>query len=208
MTIIEDRLPTLDQIELKQGCHRSFEAGACAMEAVAYLAGEPHSDHPKCASPVISAFMRDWNDSLDDEGRQKLKPYLPKLIGTVGTPEQEQIRGLMAADWFIHHHVPAWLQLAGLNDAADKIRALPVLDSWDAVESAVPALEEAKTAASAARSEARSAAESAAWSAAESAAWSAAWSAAAEAVKPVGVSLQQSAFELLDAMIAVGQEAA
>ena len=74
MTIIEDRLPILDTLELKQGVHRSFDAGACAMEAVAYLAGEPHSDHPICASPVISAFMREWNDSLDDEGRQKLKP--------------------------------------------------------------------------------------------------------------------------------------
>jgi hypothetical protein len=34
---------------LKQGSHTAREYGMCAMEAVAWLAGEPHSDTPTCA---------------------------------------------------------------------------------------------------------------------------------------------------------------
>lgn len=42
--VLEDRLPALAGISLQCGAHGSFEAGVCAMEMVAYLAGEPHSD--------------------------------------------------------------------------------------------------------------------------------------------------------------------
>ncbi len=38
----------------------------CIMEAVAFMAGEPWSDSPACASPVIAAFLRSWNDALSD----------------------------------------------------------------------------------------------------------------------------------------------
>ncbi len=61
MTLIDNRLSLLDEIQLGAGGHRNLEAGACAMELVSYLVGEPWSDHPKCASPVLSAFMRSWN---------------------------------------------------------------------------------------------------------------------------------------------------
>lgn len=36
----------LDSIEIREGGHRSFEEGVCAMELVAYMAGLPHSDKP------------------------------------------------------------------------------------------------------------------------------------------------------------------
>jgi hypothetical protein len=198
MTIIEERLARLDGLVLKSGGHTAPDNGlvdACVMEAVSYIAGEPWSDHPACTSKVITSFLVNWNDALDDEGRQKLKPYIPRVVGTAGTKKQERTRGLMAVDWFIHHHLPAWLQLAGLNDVADETRALPKLDSWKAVTAAQPTL-------------ARSAARSAAWAAAESAALSAAESAATEVLTPTALSLQESAFELLDRMIAVTAEAA
>lgn len=41
---------------LKHGSHKSFEDGACLMECVAFVAGEPHSDAPACASPVLTRF--------------------------------------------------------------------------------------------------------------------------------------------------------
>jgi hypothetical protein len=217
----------LEALTLDEGGHDWLGNGdispdqrMCVMEAVSWVAGEKWSDHPKCVSPAIGAFLRSWNDGLDADGRQKLKPYIERVLDTVGTPEQEQVRGLMAADWFIHHHLPAWLELAGIKDVADKIRALPTLDSWDAVEAATPELREAQQRASAARSAAWSAARSAAWSAAWSAARSAAWSAAesaarsaarsaaTEVFKPTTVSLQASAFDLLDRMIAVTGDAA
>ncbi len=42
---------------LAAGPHAGAEAGLCALEAVAYVAGEPHSDEPACASPSIAAFV-------------------------------------------------------------------------------------------------------------------------------------------------------
>lgn len=48
----------LDNLTLGTGNHSSIEAGVCVMEAVAYVAGEPWSDHPKCASKTASDFLR------------------------------------------------------------------------------------------------------------------------------------------------------
>ena len=61
--IIPERLALVTA--LRYGAHKKNDnANWCAMEAVAYIAGEPWSDSPQCASPVIAAFMRAWNDSL------------------------------------------------------------------------------------------------------------------------------------------------
>ena len=62
----------------------------CAMEAVAFVAGEPWSDHPQCASPVLGAFMRAWNDGLPDAERTALLlPLVPRLVGTRASAEIE-----------------------------------------------------------------------------------------------------------------------
>jgi hypothetical protein len=78
----------LDGIVLRAGGHESRESGVCAMEAVAWLAGEPHSDTPQCACPVIGAFMRSWNDAIPDDAHRTalLKPLLPLLVGSKSTP--------------------------------------------------------------------------------------------------------------------------
>ena len=81
MTIIEERLLGAGQARPRGRRAQPWEK-ACVMEAVAYVAGEEWSDHPECASTVISAFLRSWNDSLSDEDRQMLKPLIPKLVGT------------------------------------------------------------------------------------------------------------------------------
>jgi hypothetical protein len=84
----------LEGILLKSGAHSRREDGVCALEAVAWLAGEPHSDHPQCACPVIGAFLRSWNDSLPDEAVRTalLRPLLPLLIGTRSTRAVELTR--------------------------------------------------------------------------------------------------------------------
>ncbi|HWC30714.1 MAG TPA: hypothetical protein VG845_11600, partial [Dehalococcoidia bacterium] len=76
-----DRLAELKTVTLDAGGHKP-DGEFCVMEAVAYVAGEPWSDSPECASPVLGAFLRSWNDTLDDETRQLLKPYVPRLVGT------------------------------------------------------------------------------------------------------------------------------
>ena len=93
----------LETITLKSGSHATREEGVCAMEAVAWLAGEPHSDAPECASPVIAAFLRSWNDNLPtDEDRQRLlRPLLPLVIGTRADNATELWRPYMALDWLV-----------------------------------------------------------------------------------------------------------
>lgn len=120
-TVIEERLRKLETLSLKVGAH-SPDSTFCVMEAVAFVAGEPWSDHPECACPVISAFLRSWNDALqtDTDRDRLLKPLIPKLIGT-RNPKLEERRALMAADWLVRVNTPAWLRLAGLTVSAVKL---------------------------------------------------------------------------------------
>src|ERR1044072_7923842 len=61
-------------VRLSQGKHRDPDHGACVMELSSMLAGEPFSDRPRCVDPVIAAFLRTYNDGLDDRRRQDLYP--------------------------------------------------------------------------------------------------------------------------------------
>src|SRR5262245_54913746 len=91
----------LESLVLLRGSHdgrmKDGKPTVCAMEAVAWLAGEGHTDHPVCVSPVLGAYVRRLNDVLDERGRQRLKPYLPRLIGTAGDDAADRRRGWMAA---------------------------------------------------------------------------------------------------------------
>jgi hypothetical protein len=83
-----------------RGKHDSREQGMCLLEAVAYLAGEPHTDRPACADPVITRLGHFVNDSASDSQRQELLGDLPwRIIGTKSTPQVECKRSFMAADW-------------------------------------------------------------------------------------------------------------
>ncbi len=121
----------LDGIELKKGNHYERGQGVCVMEAVAWVAGEPHSDHPQCACPVITSFMIKWNDRLlsDAERNRLLKPLVPLLVGTRSTREIEQRRLEMIRDFVARDAAPAALSLAGLDAAAEMLRANPTFEN-------------------------------------------------------------------------------
>lgn len=68
--------------ELTIGHHDDPSEGRCAMEWVSYLAGERHTDSPTCVSPFLRQFGMCLNDSLPNVPRQKLRPYLARMIGT------------------------------------------------------------------------------------------------------------------------------
>jgi len=198
----------MDGITLSVGTHDSPESGLCLLEAVAYVTHEPFSDHPSCVSPVLAAFGRCWNDDLDNETRQRLTAYIPRLVGTAGDDAADARRAWMATDWLARSFAPAWLRLINLGGHADELAALPEIASDESATSALDTLKRAQSAAEAALSAAWSAAESAAWSAAWSAAESAARSAARSALEPTLRALQESAFGLLGRMVkAVGVEA-
>ncbi len=166
---------------LSYGTHATPEDGRCAMEWVSHMAGEPHSDQPKCVSPVLRALCIALNDGLEHEPRQRLRPYLARTIGTVDDGLDEA-RSWMAMDWLIRTFVPAWLGPAHLEPPAAALRSLaPVLDEGT-LRAALHPLERARLEARAARrsdrgvpwAAARSAARETAWACAGAAAWAAA----------------------------------
>ena len=120
-------LSRLDDVPpLTHGNHRDVSDGACVMEAVSFVAGEPWSAHPACACPVPTILLVTWNDNLPDAERDALlRPLIPLLVGTRSTPEVERRRSLMAADWLVRQHTPAWLRLAGLTVQANALAGLP-----------------------------------------------------------------------------------
>ena len=183
MNILKERLPYIEDLQLEAGGHDAPNNGlvhACVMEAVAYIAGDPWSDHPECASPVLGAFLRSWNDSLPDEDRQMLKPLIPRLVGTKASKTVEEKRAWMATDWLARECAPAFLRLAGLTEHADALEGLAALTTTKRAEKAQPTL---AAAGDAARDAARAAARAAAWDAAGDAARAAAWDAARDAAR-------------------------
>ena len=187
----------------------------CIMEAVAFAAGEPWSDSPACASRVVSAFLRSWNDVLSDHDRDRLLPaavWVPRLVGSRGDDATETRRAYLALDWLVRVHTPTWLALVpSLAPHAAALRALPeIVDmtteqaAKDVVAAAGDAARDAARAAAgdAARAAAGDAARAAACAAAGAAAWDAA---RAAALRPTVETLQASAVYLLDRMLACGE---
>jgi hypothetical protein len=170
-----ETLPTLSV-----GSHEDIAHGMCVMEAVSYVSGERWSDHPECASHVISAFLRYWNDTLpDDERDALLRPLIPRLIGTRANRGVENRRAIMAADWLIRTHTPAWLRLARLTAQADSLASLPEITKFAQCFGLIPTLNVVRSDAAAARA----ACGDAARAAAGPAAWAAAWAGAGYAAR-------------------------
>ena len=213
-------LSKLDTIQLAKGGHRNPDHGLCLMEAVAYIRGIEHTDHPPCVSTVLGTYGRALNDVLPDDRRQELKPFIPQLPGTADDGLDEA-RSYLALDWLIRTYTPAWLDLAGLSEEARSLRELRRIVDLIAAQQAGPVVRAAQSKAyaawaaawaaardaardaawAAARAAARDAAGAAAGDAAGAAAWAAARDAAGAALKPTVDQLQTSAIALLGQMI-------
>jgi hypothetical protein len=148
--------------------------------------------HPECACPVISAFLRSWNDSLPDGERDTLlRPLVIKLVGTRSTKKIEHRRSLMCADWLVRVQTPAWLRLAKLTEQADLLANLPEITSMAQVPSLRGPIEAVRKDAAAA------------WAAVGAAARDA----ARDALRPTTIELQRSALALVERMISCGSAA-
>jgi hypothetical protein len=84
--------PSHQTVRLAAGRHPSPRFGACVMELASMLAEEPFSDRPRNASPVIGAFLRTYNDGVDDERRQDLYPLASLIVGSAGRRSVERER--------------------------------------------------------------------------------------------------------------------
>ena len=201
---MSSRTLDLATLHLYKGSHKPSDNKMCVMEAVAYVSGEEWSAYPDCASPVIAAFLRSYNDRVDDEVRQSLTPFIYALVGTRGDAALESRRAIIAFDWIIRVHTPAWLRLAGLDAEADSLESLreisdsipsPLIKSLSKAveENANVVWEAAWAAGKAARGAQRQAAGVAAWTGACTAAWEAARQAAGAAQRQAAGAAAQAA---------------
>lgn len=112
----------LDTLVLERGKHSFADQGMNVLEAVSAISpNEKFGDSPRSVSPVISAFLKEWNDALDDEPRQELKRFIPKIVGSILTEDVEEFRAWLATDWLVRVQAPAWLQAAGLLEFAQAL---------------------------------------------------------------------------------------
>ncbi len=146
----------LAQLHLESGPHAP-DSTFCVMEAVAFVAGEPWSDSPECASPVLSRLFQGFNDGMGDDDRQLLKPYIRRLLDTRASLEVEVTRAYAAADWAIRVSTPRALRLAGLEAEASDLEALPAIQDEATADTARWAAVTARWAAASASSAAASA---------------------------------------------------
>lgn len=84
----------LEGTKLGRGAHHSRERGMCAMELVAYIAGEEHSYAPACASELLTGFTIRLNDAMRQAERENLKPFLPRLVGTNQGDERRRFEAM------------------------------------------------------------------------------------------------------------------
>lgn len=90
------------------------------MEFVAYLANEPHSHKPECACPVLTKFVVGLNDNFNNEERQKLKPFLPRILNTRDGKSLDRAKLLAWKAGTVF--APIALEITGRKNLADNLR--------------------------------------------------------------------------------------
>ncbi len=127
--------------ELQPGFHAEPGEGMCALEAVAWIAGLPHSDHPSGVCPVFTIFLRTMNDRMTHLHRQRLIPFLPRIVGSQ-YPDMVLPRARALAWRAMTVFAPIPLASAGLFEPAGSLSRLSRRDP----EAAKSALETASRA--------------------------------------------------------------
>ncbi|HEX2053476.1 MAG TPA: hypothetical protein VHJ78_07110 [Actinomycetota bacterium] len=134
----------LDTLVLERGRHSYAEQGMNVLEAVSFMSPqEKFGDKPRTVSPVIAAFLRDWNDELEDEPRQKLKSFIPRIAGSILTEDVEEFRAWVATDWLVRVQAPVWLRAAELGEFAEALTEQEAVLTPDLARAAQKLLDEA-----------------------------------------------------------------
>lgn len=84
----------------------------CALEFVAWLAGEQHNDSPECASPVLTAVVRSFNDVIPNDAARSyyLRSLIPRLINTRASKWVEGRRVALLVDFMLRELLPMLLR--------------------------------------------------------------------------------------------------
>lgn len=100
---------------LSSGGHNSPKAGACIMEYISFLAGEHFSDTPECTDPVLASLARSFNDSITDQDRHLMLPFIPRLLGSSLTH---------LAEIPVYTHLRVWLLRKTLPNLPAELQTL------------------------------------------------------------------------------------
>jgi hypothetical protein len=85
-------VPSFQTVRLAPGRHAAPEQGVCTVELASMLAGDRFSDQPRTACAAVAAFVRGYNDAIDDAHRQDLFAVAALLVGSSSTQEQTHAR--------------------------------------------------------------------------------------------------------------------
>lgn len=127
-------IDTLAKIKLSHGKHDSAKDGLCVMECVAYVAGEPHTDHPECACPVVTEVAIYANDYYQPQHGEALARRVVELAGSKVGPTPTHARIYFLSDYVFRIALPAAFHAENPALAAI-LRALPVFDSFQKTSS-------------------------------------------------------------------------
>lgn len=116
----------VERFHLDMGSHGGrFTGKACVNELGSILAGEPWGYRLGCQDQIVGDLLASLNDRLPDEPRQLLAPYMLRSLGTANDGRHKK-RRQMLNEWLLHRALPPFLDLAGLEDAAQGLSDLPV----------------------------------------------------------------------------------
>jgi hypothetical protein len=121
----------LNKLTIASESHTSRDEDLCALELVAWLAGEPHSDCPSCTCPVIAAMVRKLNYGITDDAMRTrlLGPILPLLLDTAVDSKVMRVRAYIAADYACREAAPIALEAYRRSDWASRLCGLaPIVD--------------------------------------------------------------------------------
>jgi hypothetical protein len=96
-------------VRLGRGDHPEQASGMCVLELASVLAGDEFDAYPPSVCPVIAAFLRCYNDLVDNARRQDLIPYAAAVVGTRADKRKEAERARLCRKWVVEVARPGWL---------------------------------------------------------------------------------------------------
>ena len=127
-TAYPEKLPPqlLADISLLQYSAHNRAVGVTGAEALAWMAGDPHSENPPSVCPVLLAAIRFWGRNLSQASRNTLLiPLLPNLLHTGSDSTTSTQRAHLFMVWTIMTNTSAWLDAAGRHSDALSLRNTP-----------------------------------------------------------------------------------
>src|ERR1051326_9010290 len=106
-------------VRLEAGNHPHAAAGMCVLELASVLSDDEFDAYPASVCPVIAAFLRCYNDLVDDRRRQDLIGCAAAVVGSRATRDVETRRARLCRRWVVEVARPGpwghpfWTLLAG-----------------------------------------------------------------------------------------------